>query len=123
MDRAGAVRFDRVDAKGRLALKGKAIGIAGCEEEGPVESCSKKKTVLCLAVLAALNLAFLLGISQVPFAYLSVDSMLSRVLGEEGRQENQGPPVMTVSKSEIHFRSCSGGESPYCHKISNQAGL
>ena len=104
-------------------MEGKTVRVAGYEEECRVESCSKKKTVLCLAVLAALNLGVLWFASQVPLPYLNFDTMVDRVLGQEGRQESQDSAVITVSPSEIHFRSCAGGESPYCHKTSNKAVL
>lgn len=73
----------------------------------------KKNYLVCLSVLAALNLGILLAVSQLPLPFLGFDSLVQRVEAEGGT----GGAGSAVPR----FASC--GHSVHCHTPGNQAGL
>ena len=90
----------------------------GQEHDVMTERGSRRDTLsVCLCVLAALNLAVLMVVAQLPLTSPAIETVLQT--GQQAR------PVYLVeaSQSQYRFHSCTGGDSVNCHRNGNSAGL
>ena len=72
---------------------------------------------VCLCALAALNLAVLMVVTQLPLTSPEIETV--RQTGAQVR------PVylLEASQGQYRFQSCTGGDSVNCHRNGNAAGL
>lgn len=74
--------------------------------------------MICLWVLAALNLVVLLVVTQLPITSTKID-----VVQQKGAQVKPIYVVVGDGVTEYRFQSCAGGNSVNCHRNGNYAGL
>lgn len=72
---------------------------------------------VCLGALAALNLAVLMIVAQLPLNSPEIETV--RQSGAQVRQVY----LVESSQSQYRFQSCTGGDSVNCHRNGNVAGL
>ena len=90
----------------------------GQEHDVMTERGSRRDTLsVCLCVLAALNLAVLMVVTQLPLTSPEIETV--RQTGAQVR------PVylLEASQGQYRFQSCTGGDSVNCHRNGNAAGL
>ena len=90
----------------------------GQQQDVTMERGARGDTLsVCLCALAALNLAVLMIVAQLPLTSPEIETV--RQTGQQVR------PVYLVeaSQSLYRFQSCTGGDSVNCHRNGNSAGL
>lgn len=95
----------------------RVIGAAG---RGEAEVCEREKSgalLTCVGVLAAINLAVLMVVTQLPITSPEIERL---VLGEEGVH---GYLVRGGAEGKLAFQSCAGGGSVNCHRNGNLSGI
>ncbi len=71
----------------------------------------------CLCVLAALNLAVLMVVAQLPITSPGIETV------RQGSAQARPVYLVAGSRSRYSFQSCTGGDSVNCHRNGNAAGL
>lgn len=81
------------------------------------KTCPKRNILVCISVLAALNLGIVVIASQLPIPFLNFDGIIDQV-------NAQAKPAYPVAgETGYRFQSCTGGDSVNCHANGNRAGL
>ncbi|WP_129126759.1 hypothetical protein [Geomonas oryzae] len=95
----------------------RVLGTAGRSE---AEMCEREKSgalLTCVGVLAAINLAVLMVVTQLPITSPGIERM---VLGGESVQAHL---LQDRADGRPAFQSCAGGGSVNCHGNGNLSGI
>lgn len=95
----------------------RVLGTAGRSE---AEMCERDKSgalLTCVGVLAAINLAVLMVVTQLPTSSPEIERL---VLGGESVQAQL---VRDRADGKFAFQSCAGGGSVNCHQNAELSGI
>ncbi|WP_136514601.1 hypothetical protein [Geomonas edaphica] len=95
----------------------RVMGTAGRNEAEIYEREKSGALLTCVGVLAAINLAVLMVVTQLPITSPEVERL---VLGGESVQAHI---LRDRADGKLPFQSCAGGGSVNCHRNGNLSGI
>lgn len=88
------------------------------DDDAPERGSGAGSLSICLAVLAALNLAVLMIVAQLPITAPGLERV-----AQQGGGIGEVYLVQGTGRSNYAFHSCAGGDSVNCHRRGNIVGL